>query len=101
MGLAYQYKNDFPNALASFQKCLELDKKNWSAHMNMATLCKQMNLLDQAEKHKATCIKLNPEAKLMFEEIEKYVGSGDEADHDHEHGHNCGHHHHHHHHHHE
>jgi len=67
LGMILQECGNLGEALEQFQLVLSQDKQDWSVHMNLATIYKQLNELEKSNYHREICIKLYPESMKMFE----------------------------------
>jgi len=66
-GMVLQETGNLSEALEQFTAALKEDKKDWSVHMNLATIYRQLNQISKSDHHRAFCIKLNKESIKMFE----------------------------------
>jgi tetratricopeptide (TPR) repeat protein len=67
LGMVLQESGNLADALDQFLLALKDDRKDWSIHMNLATIYRQLNEIEKSDQHRAYCIKLNKESIKMFE----------------------------------
>jgi len=66
-GMVLQETGNLADALDQFILALKEDKNDWSVHMNLATIYRQLNQIDKSDYHRSVCIKLNKDSVNMFE----------------------------------
>jgi tetratricopeptide (TPR) repeat protein len=69
-GMMLQESGDLAGALEQYLAAVKEDRKNWSTHMNLASVYRQLNEIEKSDHHRAICNKINPESKKMFEEAD-------------------------------
>ena len=78
LGKFYFINNKYDEAVAEFQKVLEINKSNAEAYYNIGLINETSNNIDEAKKMYSKALAINPDYKTAREKLNRLIGLEDE-----------------------